>query len=133
MRYLETFQLLRSKVNYDVGTFSLFIQDLNRNYSFVSNNVDILPGERHYNCLLHRYESDDTSAYHYDAGITTRRSTYTIRRCAKTASSVIMSSRQREPQKVLIFSFLLHGFNEKNWAKYLPWAKQIVVSDREKR
>ncbi len=126
MRYLETFQLLRSKVNYDVD-FLAVDHDLElRNYSFVSNNVDILPGERHYNCLLHRYESDDTSAYHYDAGITNS--------ALDIHDSQVRENREfryhvfspKGTQKSSDILFLLHGFNEKNWAKYLPWAKQIV-------
>jgi hypothetical protein len=38
---------------------------------------------------------------------------------------IIMPEHQSQSQGII---FLFHGFNEKTWTKYLPWAKHMAVS-----
>ena len=126
MKYIDIYKLLKSKVNYDDDVIEIDDKTTIRNFTFHSRFFDILPGESHYSCHKHDYTTDDCYNFDNETGI---------------INEVLdIHDSQIEDNKVFryhVFSpagatstsnvvVLLHGFNEKHWHKYLPWAKHIV-------
>ena len=126
MDYCELYRLLKEKVSYANFARIDDVTDL-YNFDFESNSYRMLPNMRHYQCDLHGFSCNDSYKFANDTGTSERAASLDI------ADSQIAENRQfryhvfhpsgkdRARQIILMF----HGFNEKYWAKYLPWAKAI--------
>jgi hypothetical protein len=93
--------------------------------SFESGAHQILPGTDQYYCKTHdQYLKSDFSFY-TDVGRIkdhVHQKDIEIKENLKTIYHLIRPKSAADPKKVV---FLFHGFNEKDWAKYLSWAKSI--------
>lgn len=125
MKYPELFALLREKVNFQEDLIRIDETMEIRNFSFVSKNSGILPGEPAHECMEHCFSTQaaffqndpkllpnpalDVHDAHVGDNIEFR---YHVFKPAKSGRS----------RNVILF---FHGFNEKNWSKYLPWAYRL--------
>lgn len=126
MKYNELHEYLRSVVCYDKNSVSIDASTELINCDFESHNYKILPGESEYSCHKHQVLLNDEFFYSekldslnpildvHDSEVKeNNKFRYHIFKPAGGAKS---------KQIILMF----HGFNEKHWYKYLPWAKYLV-------
>jgi hypothetical protein len=96
--------------------------------SFSSRGESILPGERRYTCPVHGCEFDEVpepgEADEVLAGIPHLHDSRVAENREFTYQVFVPAGRERVADAVL----LLHGFNEKQWHKYLPWAHRLATS-----
>lgn len=126
MDYNELFRQLKERVNYEDDVIGMDDGQVIRNFSFSSGNGFILPGESDYLCKIHQCYSDDTKAYRSVSGISGS--------ILDIHDAEIMENKRfryhvMSPADAAVagdFILLIHGFNEKSWIKYLPWAKILV-------
>lgn len=126
MDYNELFRQLKERVNYEDDVIGMDDGQVIRNFSFSSGNGFILPGESDYLCKIHQCNSDDTKAYRSVSGISGS--------ILDIHDAEIMENKRfryhvMSPADAAVagdFILLIHGFNEKSWIKYLPWAKFLV-------
>jgi len=124
MNYYQDFQELKSAVNYSDDCIEC--DDLTiRNYSFESAAFGVLNGHSRYSCETHglTFPGQVTGSVSVSHDLVDN-----------TDSDVGENHRFRyhiffppgtEKSKSLILFF--HGFNEKNWDKYYPWAKRLAL------
>lgn len=140
MTYLENYKLLKEK--FDIGKKETNIENLNlqiRNLQFESFKANILPGEDEYYCNEHNYtfkksfdflnikksENIDKLLKEKDSKIKENiKFNYSIFEHKK-----YNSKKESKSNGCII---LFHGFNEKDWSKYLPWAKRLAESTEKK-
>ena len=120
MKYIDAYTLLKNVINYTDSYITIpEVVDIH-NFTFTSKNCEILPDDSLENTqsildlrsetgimqeMLGMHDSDvkDNVSFRYH----------------------IFSPVNTKKAKKIVFMF--HGLNEKNWLKYLPWAKHIVA------
>jgi len=124
MEYIDLFKLLKSIECYDKDEIAIDDKTVLRNFDFESNYRYILPGgsgnpdDLDYTLLGHEQE--------YEPDI--------IQEMINKKDAEIMENIQfryhmispKNMDKSEGVLFMFHGFNEKYWVKYLPWAKYIA-------
>lgn len=124
MKYIDIFNHLKSIEDFDADEVIVDDNLVMHNYHFHSKSKSILPGGD--------YNHDD---YEYLPGIDPEYEPDIIQQMLNKTDAEIsenidfryhtMSFRNaKEKSKGIIFLF--HGFNEKTWWKYLPWAKFLL-------
>jgi hypothetical protein len=129
MTYQETSRLLSQHFNLTDKEIEIPLLNLKiTNHRFVSQHSNLLPGESQYYCAEHDLNFMETEHPEYridnpalneiqmmnDSQIPENRDfTY----------PVFTSTKQGKSKGLII---LLHGLNEKNWDKYLPWAYYLM-------
>lgn len=123
MKYIDAFNYLKGLESYDENEIVIDENTLMRNFNFESNYRFILPGG-----------SGNTDDYEYIPGSMHEYEPDIIQEMLNKKDAEIMenikfryhviSPKKEEKSKGIILMF--HGFNEKHWSKYLPWAKYIV-------
>ncbi|QDO94041.1 hypothetical protein FNB79_08635 [Formosa sediminum] len=94
-------------------------------FPFESISYNILPGTTDYECIKHALKLKSSAQFRTEVGtindnvhikdIRVNENHFFNYQIIKPKSSTVS-------KKVI---FLLHGFNERDWSKYLPWAKAI--------
>ena len=92
---------------------------------FNSLSYKILPGIENYYCDTHKLELKNNFSFYTEIG--------TIKDNVHIKDIYIKENQRfkyyimtpKGEDKIKKVTFLFHGFNEKNWDKYLPWAKAI--------
>jgi hypothetical protein len=100
---------------------SLEVHKLN----FESHSSRILPGAESYYCNHHNIALKENFSFHNDIGRikdNVQIKDYHVEENRRFAYHLLKPKNSGKVKKVI---FLLHGFNEKSWDKYLPWAKTI--------
>lgn len=126
MLYIDTYNLLKKRVNYDEDVISIDDNIVVENYTFKSKNFDILPGESEYVCPIHNYRTNEVYEFENKPGI--------VKEILDIHDSEISDNTEfryhilkpKNSGKAKNIILMFHGFNEKYWHKYLPWAKRIV-------
>ncbi|MDP8269511.1 MAG: DUF6051 family protein [Candidatus Tenebribacter davisii] len=144
MTYLEIYNVLKSKFN--LTDDKIDIPELGTrviNLPFESFNHTLLPGEESYQCNEHNTKFDITydlsskvNAPHLNEII--ERSDSKIKENVNFKYSIftpIEIKKNKKTEKIKIKKIktngviiLLHGLNEKDWNKYLPWAYKLMES-----
>lgn len=92
---------------------------------FYSDAADVLPGGRSYFCLEHKKRYEQNGTFYNDVG--TISEDIHIKDISveenKKFSYHLMKPNDGKPARHL--TFLFHGFNEKNWDKYLSWGETL--------
>jgi len=119
MKYIDIYKLLKNNVNYTEDRIVLPEVIEVRNFTFVSKNCHLLPPDSSGDKMNGYDRKSETGIVHdmlyvHDADV---KDNISFR--YHVFSPV---GAQKVNQIVLMF----HGFNEKYWYKYLPWAKHIV-------
>lgn len=129
MNYIESFSKLRdafSSVNSETIHEGFSIHKL----GFQSSFYDLLPGKTKYRCEQHDVDFELDSTYYNDVG--------TIEDDVHLEDFLVEENRNfsyyllkpKEANSVKKVTFLFHGFNEKNWDKYLAWGQAISEQTR---
>ncbi|MHA7944024.1 DUF6051 family protein [Formosa sp. 3Alg 14/1] len=96
-------------------------------YDFESLSHKILPGNSDYECAKHHIKLKSTSKFHTEVG-TINDNVHIKDICVDENRffkyQIIKPKGQAVAKNVI---FLLHGFNERDWTKYLPWAQAICI------
>ncbi|MDR1544920.1 MAG: DUF6051 family protein [Prevotellaceae bacterium] len=123
MNYFETYNHFKTIENYDDNLIEIDEKTLMHNFDFESQSRFILPGGcgnsgdyEYLPSIQHEYESDIIQQM-------------LNKNDAEILENInfryhIIAPKSAEKAKKIILMF--HGFNEKNWTKYLPWAKYMV-------
>ncbi len=125
MQYLNSFLQLRKLLEKDIPFVHFDGLDIYQQ-KFVSQSQYLLPGEDSYTCHFHQEEFDTKNTFHIDIGHIDdmmhvkdidilENKTFNYR--------IFMPGKKKQAEQAI---FLLHGFNEKNWDKYFPWAQYIA-------
>ncbi|MDH6355824.1 hypothetical protein M2132_002171 [Dysgonomonas sp. PH5-45] len=125
MKYLETYNHFKSIENYNNEVIDVDADTVMRNYSFESKYRFLLPGGDE-NKDGYEYTPSDVSDVEYEPDIIQEM-------LDKTDAEILenlefryhtLSPKGQPKAKGIILMF--HGFNEKYWIKYLPWAKYLL-------
>lgn len=123
MKYIDIFNHLKNIENFDNNEIIIDEKTVMHNFSFESNYRFLLPGGSGNN---DDYEYMPGCQHEYEPDIIQE---MLNKKDAEIMENIkfryhIISPRKEEKAKEIIFLF--HGLNEKNWNKYLPWAKYLV-------
>lgn len=123
MKYIDLFNHLKQIENYDNDVIKIDENLVIRNFDFQSKFRDILPGGLH--------NQDD---YEYTPSLPKDYEPDVIQQMLNKKDAEILENinfryhmitpTNQEKAKNIILMF--HGFNEKNWNKYFPWAHYIA-------
>ncbi|MBU0489071.1 MAG: hypothetical protein KKA07_11635 [Bacteroidetes bacterium] len=128
MVYLELFNQLKAVFTQEPDQLDTGIDDVMiSNFDFESLHYNILPGEDHY---FHPETGEEFQCkYNFQSDVACpETSEYLNLRDSKLVEnryfrySVFHSKKQKTLSNAIV---LFHGFNEKNWDKYLPWAFEL--------
>jgi hypothetical protein len=126
MNYIELHELLKNLVCYDKDSVDIDANTQLINCDFESLNFQILPGEEEYYCSQHQVSFIDQ--FNYQNKVENLNSILDVHDSEVKENKKFRyhifkpKGEQRSKQIILMF----HGFNEKHWHKYLPWAKRLV-------
>jgi hypothetical protein len=94
-------------------------------FHFLSGAADLLPGGKGYFCTRHHASFERNSTYYNDVGTISEDihiSDNSVKENREFTYHLMKPDDGRPARQV---TFLFHGFNEKNWDKYLPWGEEI--------
>lgn len=94
-------------------------------FEFESQSFDILPGNAHHYCKEHDLHFEKHDSYYNEAGEVDEdlhQEDFCIEQNKKFKYYILMPEGVEKTDRV---TFMFHGFNEKNWDKYLPWGQAI--------
>lgn len=103
------------------GFDSIEIHDLD----FISDSHDILPGVEEYKCNIHNSTFRDEFSFYTEIGTIDKNihiKDIFVEENQAFKYQIMKPKGVTQAKKAV---FLFHGFNEKDWSKYLPWAKAI--------
>lgn len=123
MKYIDIYNHLKKIENYTDNEIEIDENLVLRNYTFESNYRFILPGGLGNNddyeyipSILQDYEPDVIQQM-------LNKKDSEIMENIKFRYHMIMPKAEKKAKGIV---FIFHGFNEKTWYKYLPWAKYIA-------
>lgn len=123
MQYLDLYNYLKSIENYTDDKIAIDKNLVMRNFTFTSKQKKLLPGGLG---NTDDYEYIPAMPTDYEPDIIQKmlnKKDAQIQENIKFRYHVIMSSTILKSKGIIL---MFHGFNEKYWAKYLPWAKQLA-------
>lgn len=123
MKYIDLFNLLRDKMNYDDEFIEIDDTTVVRNFSFSSRHRDLLPGGIK-NRDTYEYPSKEESINEPD--IIQELIHKTDAEIPENIDFRYHVMMPKNVDKVDNVVFMFHGFNEKYWTKYSPWAYHVV-------
>lgn len=136
MDFLATYKLLQKKFNQEESIISIPELKLEiRNYEFESFNKTLLPGSADYHCYEHNIKFESSPLPISNSGskelddLLNQKDTDIIENIHFKYSIFLPKPKLKEKEKRRIPKdsiLLLHGLNEKDWSKYLPWAAALV-------
>ena len=92
---------------------------------FQSASCAILPGMQDYKCDIHNLTLKEEFSFYTEIGSIDRDIHIKDISVEENQSFKYQIIKPKGMDKVTKVVFLFHGFNEKDWTKYLPWAKAI--------
>jgi len=126
MNYFDLYSLLKDKIAGD-DDFVPIDQDSNLfNLSFKSHNYQILMGENKYVCPMHPATTYDPYNTENESDIVNEILDIhdsKVKENQEFKYHIFKPSKVDKADEIII---MFHGFNEKYWHKYLPWAKRLM-------
>lgn len=92
---------------------------------FQSASCAILPGMQDYKCDIHNLTLKEEFSFYTEIGSIDRNIHVKDISVEENRSFKYQIIKPKGINKIQKAVFLFHGFNEKDWTKYLPWAKAI--------
>ena len=92
---------------------------------FVSESFGILPGIEEYKCNNHNVTLEEELSFYSENGIKNNSVHIKDIFAKRNRSFKYQIIKPKGADKVKRVVLLFHGFNERDWSKYLPWAKEI--------
>lgn len=126
MTYADTYHALKAAINFSDEIIQADESVDVLNFDFESLNYSILPGEDSYQCSSHQFSSNYCYSFSSSAGIISEvldiHDSH-VEENKKFRYHIFMPKGPKKTDRIVL---MLHGFNEKSWAKYYPWAKRIT-------
>ena len=126
MKYTEMHRLLKDLVCYDKSPIPIDGSTQLINCEFESHNHKVLFGEKEYYCLQHKFHVSDPCNYENNIGMMNEildvHDSEVVEN-QKFKYHIFKPARAGKSNEVIL---MFHGFNEKHWHKYLPWAKRLL-------
>jgi hypothetical protein len=125
MDYFELYSLLKNKVSTNALEIEIDNEISVRNFIFQSENCELLQGHPHLRCKEHQLEFCD-EIFHTVGGHTEKELDVIdseVNENKQFVFHIFIPKHQKNSTDAII---LMHGFNEKSWDKYLPWAYQLT-------
>lgn len=123
MKYIDLFKHLKSIENYEDDEIMIDDDFAIRNYDFKSNYQSILPGGEN---NPDDYEYTPTIPEDFEPDVIQQMLNKTDAEITENIRfryhMIVPRNAERTNKIVMMF----HGFNEKHWDKYLPWARYIA-------
>jgi len=119
MKYIDEYKLFKSLINYSESQITVSDLCEIRNFSFKSNNCGILPDGS-------KDESLNGYDLKYETGIMYKMldiHDIDVKENLSFRYHIFSPVGVEKAEKIVL---MFHGFNEKDWYKYLPWARYIV-------
>jgi len=119
MKYIDVYKLFKGIINYTDNQITVAGVNKIRNFTFTSNNCFLLPD----------YSDEETlNGYdlQHETGITHKMldiNDTDVKDNISFRYHVFSPVNVEKAHKIIL---MFHGFNEKDWYKYLPWARQLV-------
>jgi hypothetical protein len=127
MEYFELHRMLKEKVS--EADFSEIDQAVNLyNFDFTSRSQLLLQSEKRYICREHDFSCDTSCGFENRIAVQDRILDMVDAHIAENQNfryHVFHPSGKTKAKQVI---FMLHGFNEKYWVKYFPWAHRLCES-----
>ncbi len=127
MSYAELYKSLKSKIDYAQEEIILDDKTKVYNMEFVSSG-NVLPGDDTYYCKEHDLTFESTDSFSSEIGEGARlidiKDSHITENKRFILQVFVPLTKPVVDEAILLF----HGFNEKTWDKYYPWAK--VLSER---
>jgi hypothetical protein len=123
MKYIDLFEHLKKIENYTDNEIEIDRNLVMRNFTFESSYRFILPGGLGNN---DDYEFIPSEPQDYEPDVIQQmlnKKDSEIMENIKFRYHMIMPKKEVKSKGIIL---LFHGFNEKTWYKYLPWAKYMV-------
>ena len=124
-RYREAYQELIEKLQQKSDRIALEKLEIHR-LKFESGSHDLLPGMAEYRCKTHEEKFDGARNFYHDIGTIDNQIQIKDIDIEENKEFDYLIFQPKEPQKSKQAIFLFHGFNEKNWDKYLTWAQFLA-------
>lgn len=125
MEYIDLYNHLKNLESYDKAEVEIDDKTVLRNFNFESKYRFILPGGAgnldEYECSLET-EHDTDSEPDVIQDMLNKRDAEILENI-KFKYHMVMPKNQAKAKGIVL---MFHGFNEKYWSKYLPWAHYIV-------
>ncbi|MCX6286799.1 MAG: DUF6051 family protein [Bacteroidetes bacterium] len=126
MKYTESYKYLKEKVDFDKEIIDLGDVEV-RNISFESKAYDLIPGAEDYSCEEHSLDFGKPGPFLFETGHENELIDIEDTLIPENRSFYIpVFFPKGDAERGQRLTFLFHGFNEKSWDKYLPWALKIV-------
>ncbi|WP_423128327.1 DUF6051 family protein [Gaoshiqia sp. Z1-71] len=125
MLYLDSYQQLREVLLADDAVIPLEDLRIHRQ-EFRSKSNKLLPGEEDYCCEEHQEHFNLQHSFYTNIGHISNQIQIRDNDILENqvfSYHIFMPSSVEKAESAI---FLLHGFNEKNWDKYLPWAQYLA-------
>jgi hypothetical protein len=126
MKYNEMHNYLKDLVCYDKQQITIDNETLLVNCDFESLNHKILHGEDQYKCQFHQLTYTEPYNYQNNAGVVNdilEVHDSEVLENKKFKYHIFKPDKEKKSREIIL---MFHGFNEKHWHKYLPWAKKLV-------
>lgn len=124
MNYSKNYMALK-KLFASIKTYKEFDTIELHNIEFESASCGILPGKKVYKCDIHNVSLKEEFSFYTEIGTIDKNvhiKDIFVKENQCFQYQIIKPKRIDKTKKAV---FMFHGFNEKDWTKYLPWAKAI--------
>jgi len=128
-QYLDAYWELIGKLEENSPKIELDELDVLR-FNFKSEAHDLLPGMEEYRCQSHQGTFDASQSFFHDIGTVDNQIQIKDIDIAENKQFEYLIFRPKGEQAAREAIFLFHGFNEKNWNKYLTWAQFLAETTR---
>lgn len=131
--YKSTYRYLRKQFNQNTDHISLEEEGIDIfNPTFISENVDVLPGANEYTCDEHNLSFSEQFNPRGNAQIKDYHPSLYQRDCEFESNrrfriTIFQPADISQADRVIL---LTHGLNERYWGKYLPWALKLARQHR---
>lgn len=125
MGYTTDYWELRRKINLTDNMISLGTEEI-LNFTFISGAHEMLPGHENYICREHDLEFNHPDGFLTETGQEEELLHIPDPEVEENNIFRYHIMRPEGGKKITEMVMLFHGFNEKTWDKYLPWAQKIV-------
>jgi len=126
MDYIDLYQHLKKNINFDDDATYIDDQVSVYNQKFESEHYKILLGESHYHCPDHQLDFTVAPAQAKDPLFESTRLEVHDSEISENHRFNYKIFMPKDKSKADGVIFMFHGFNEKYWHKYLPWAYKMV-------
>lgn len=124
MSYTKTYSALKELFNSSENKKKFDTIEMH-DLEFQSLSCGILPGIESYKCDIHNVTMKEKFSFYTEIGTIDNNVHIKDIFVKENQSFNYQLIKPKGQEKVKRVVFLFHGFNEKDWSKYLPWAKSI--------